>query len=136
MSLGRKQQRGGGSTACSARGRALGTQPLALPGTGPKRKLLLRSHGTAPVSIAVPQAALTVTDPVWHSPADPNGKHQEVFTPQANSQPYSGGFHTFAVDWTADTITSEHAAMSHAGHRRSARESLLLRAGRAWGAGT
>lgn len=79
------------------------------------------------------QVALTLTDPMWPH-AVPNGKHQEVYTPQANSQPYSGGFHTFAVDWTADTITSEHAAMSHAGQRRSVRESLLRRAGRPPGA--
>lgn len=38
--------------------------------------------------------------------AYPDGRHQEVWTPQANAQPYSGGFHTFAVDWTADTITT------------------------------
>lgn len=38
--------------------------------------------------------------------AYPNNKHQEVWTPQANDQPYSGGFHTFAVDWAANTITT------------------------------
>ena len=48
--------------------------------------------------------------PTLPSPADPSNKHAEVWTPQANDQPYSGGFHTFAVDWTADTITSEWGA--------------------------
>lgn len=48
--------------------------------------------------------------PLPPRPADPNNKHQEVWTPQANDQPYSGGFHTFAVDWTANTITSESDA--------------------------
>ncbi|PRW59615.1 (1-3)-beta-glucanase [Chlorella sorokiniana] len=85
------------------------------PGQGLLASCLLEpvanTYGAWPASGEIGLANLlngmkSVEQGIHFGGAYPSNKHLEVWTPQANDQPFSGGFHTFAVDWTADTITT------------------------------
>lgn len=84
----------------------------SLPPCLPPQRCLpyARQFSLAAVSTPAPRLSAPLLTPASHA-TGPNGSKLEVTTAEPNGIPYSGGFHTFGVTWTRQSITSTSSAL-------------------------